>query len=141
MTWTAIVVNAPLDPLVFSPPSFTHTPLQTLMEQLYYEREDATAVMWTYADFRSANPAVDTHQAMEVVGYQMLKMGDVQPALELLKANAGANPTAATSAFGLGRAYAAAGQVEKARGEFKRALALDPNYKRASDSLAALAKQ
>ena len=73
------------------------------MEQLYYEREDATAVMWTYADFRSANPAVDTHQAMEVAGYQMLKMGDVQPALELSKANAGANPTAATSAFGLGR--------------------------------------
>ena len=73
-----------------------------------------------------------------MIGYQMLKMGDVASPVELLKANAAAYPQSASAAFGLGRAYKEAGDRLKAREEFKRALKLDPNHKRAADALKSL---
>ena len=138
MQWTSITLNRDLDPQVFSPPVFTHTPLQQFLEQLYAERSDAKAVLWTYRDFRRAHPGLDTRDGVEVIGYQMVKMGDHQGAIELLQANAVDYPRAASSAFALGRAYVAAGDVANGRAALRRALAIDPAYERAAKALAAL---
>jgi len=47
-------------------------------------------------------------------------------------------PRAASSAFALGRAYVAAGDVADGRAALRQALALDPAYERAAKALAAL---
>lgn len=135
MQWKSIVVNRDLDPRVFSPPDLVRTPLQKLLDQLYLERGDVAAVLWSYRDFRRAYPDVDTREAIEVIGYQILKTGSTDAAIALLETNAAAYPGSATSAFGLGRAYRAAGQNEKARADLRRALRLDPNHKRAAAML------
>lgn len=137
MQWNEIVANDPLDPAAFSPPQFTRTPLQAFLEQLYAQRTDVQAVLWSYRDFRLAWPAVDTRGGIEFIGYQMLKMGDVAGATALLERNAADYPTAATSAFALGRAYLTAGKTEAGKREMERALALDPHYERAKEALAA----
>jgi tetratricopeptide (TPR) repeat protein len=134
----SITANHDYDPRTFSPPEFTRTPLQKLLEQLYAERADVGAVMWSYADFRRGLPNVDSREGIEMIGYQMLKMGDVTVAVELLKANAADYPRAAGAAFGLGRAYKTAGDIPRAREELQRALKLDPNHKRAADALKSL---
>jgi hypothetical protein len=138
MQWGKVEINRELPASWFAPPPFAHSRLQTLLEQLYNERTDAAAVLWSYADFRETYPEVDTREGIEVIGYQMLKMGDHAAAVALLEANARDYPSSATSAFGLGRAYAAAGDKAKARAEYERALRLDPAYKRAADALEAL---
>jgi hypothetical protein len=138
MQMREIVANRPLDPAVFSPPVLHRTPIQTLIDQLFQERDDVEAVRWTYADFRRAYPGVDTDDAMQVAGYQMLKMGAVPSATLLLSENAAAYPKSSTAAFGLGRAWATGGEAAKARGEFERALALDPKNERARKALDAL---
>jgi tetratricopeptide (TPR) repeat protein len=131
----SIVANHDYGPAVFSPPEFKRTALQKWLEDLYAARDDASAVLWSYRDFRQAYPAIDTHGGVEFIGYQMLKMGTPTTAIELLKANARDYPRAATAAFGLGRAYKAAGDIANARKELQRALDLDPNYKRAAETL------
>ncbi len=138
MQWGEIVANRPLDPSAFSPPVLRRTPVQTLMDQLFQERDDVEAVRWTYADFRRANPETDTDEAMEVIGYQMLKMGAGPSATLVLSENAAAYPKSSTAAFGLGRACATSGEAEKARAEFERAIALDPKNERAKKALEAL---
>lgn len=138
MQWTSITLNRDLDPQVFSPPAFTRTPLQRFLEQLYEERGDETAVLWTYRDFRRAHADLDTRAGVEVIGYQMVKMGDHRGAIALLKANAADYPRAASSAFALGRAYVAAGNVADGRAVLQQALAIDPAYERAAKALAAL---
>ena len=138
MQWTSITLNRDLDPQAFSPPAFTRTPLQRFLEQLYEERSDAKAVLWTYRDFRRAHADLDTRDGVEVIGYQMVKMGDHQGAIALLRANAADYPRAASSAFALGRAYVAAGNVADGRAALQRALAIDPAYQRAAKALAAL---
>src|SRR5260370_35981676 len=90
--------------------------------------------MWSYADFRRGFPNVDSREGIEMIGYQMLKMGDVAAAVELLGANAKDYPLAAGAAFGLGRAFKTAGDRPRAREEFQRAMKLDPNHKRAADA-------
>ena len=140
MQWREIVVNRPLDVAAFSPPSLKRTPIRTLMDQLFQERDDVEAVRWSYEEFRRANPGVDTDEAMEVVGYQMLKMGSGTSAVMILGANAEAYPKSTGAAFGLGRAYATTGEVANARAEFERAIALDPKNERAKKALAALPK-
>lgn len=138
MQWGEIVANRPLDPAVFSPPAMKRTPLQTLMDQLFVERDDVEAVRWTYADFRRTHPEADTDEAMQVVGYQMLKMGTAPSALLVLSENAAAYPKSSKAAFGLGRAYATAGETARARSELERALALDPKNDRARTALGEL---
>lgn len=135
MTWTEIVANRDLDTAVFSPPEIKRTPLQALMDHLFLEREDREAVLWSYAEFRRAYPAVDTDVAMQVAGYQILKMGDVVSSIAILEANAADFPKSSSAFFGLGRAYATAGKKAEARTAFEKALALDPRNKRASQSL------
>jgi tetratricopeptide (TPR) repeat protein len=92
-------------------------------------------MLWTYKVFRRAYPEIDTHDAAETAGFQSLKMGQHEGAIALLERNARDYPNVATSAFGLGRAYATAGHPRDARTEFERALQLDPKYERASKAL------
>lgn len=138
MTWGTIEINRELPPSWFAPRQFARTRLQTLLEHLYIQRNDPAAVLWSYAGFREVHPDVDTRTGIEVIGYQILKMGDHATAIALLEANKHDYPQSATSAFALGRAYNTAGDKAKARAEFERALQLDPKYKRAADALAAL---
>ncbi|HJW93633.1 MAG TPA: tetratricopeptide repeat protein [Thermoanaerobaculia bacterium] len=135
MTWTSITINHELPASAFSPPEVKRTAIGQLIEQLYAEREDGEAVMWTYADFRRAHPDVDTHDAAQIAGYQMLKMKDIPAATALLAANAHDYPNVPSAHFGLGRAYRTAGDNLKAKAEFRRALEIDPKYQRAIDAL------
>ena len=136
MTWGSIELNRKLPREWFSPPSFTRTPLQEFLEQLYYERADTSALRWSYIAFRRGHPDVDTHSGIEAIGYQILKMGDHAGAIVLLTMNASDYPQSSSSAFGLGRALAAGGDTARARQEFERALKLDPANKAAAKALA-----
>lgn len=138
VTLQSITPNENFDVGYFSPPQFERTPLQQMLEQLYYERSDVVSVVWTYRTFRTANPGTDTRDGVEFIGYQMVKMSDFPGAIELLKANAVNYPKSATAQYGLGRAYKAAGDTANARASFQRALDIDPSFKKASDGLNAL---
>jgi Tetratricopeptide repeat len=135
MSWGKIEINRELPEAWFSPPPFRRSRLQMLLNHLDVQRNDPAAVMWTYRDFREIHPEVDTREGIEVIGYQMLKMGDHKSSIALLEANARDYPHAPTSAFALGRAYETAGEKEKARAEYQRALRLKPGYQRAADAL------
>ncbi|HXC53983.1 MAG TPA: tetratricopeptide repeat protein [Rhizomicrobium sp.] len=135
---TAIEVNRDWDPALFAPPVLKRTRPQTLLDQMFLERTDTDALLWTYHDYKMAYPDEDTDITMQIAGYQILKMGDVTPAIALLEANAAAYPQSSDAQFGLGRAYNTDGQKKRARAAFERALALKPDNKRAKDALAAL---
>jgi hypothetical protein len=130
-----IEVNTLSDASEFSPPNLPQTPLQHWLELLYAERADSISVLYSYRLFRKANPTIDTREGVEFIAYQMVKMGDVKSAIELLQANAVDYPESASAQFGLGRAYKTAGDAESARKAFSRALAIDPNFKKATDGL------
>jgi hypothetical protein len=140
MQWGSIQANTDIPVAWFSPPEFERTRIQTFMEQLFIQRSDVTAVLWTYHRFRRAYPDEDTRVASEIIGFQTLKMGDHDTAIALLERNAADHPNAADSAFGLGRAYATAGRPDDARAEFQRALDLEPGHPRATRALAALSE-
>ncbi len=137
-TTQSLATNANLDLSFFQPPQYVRTPLQQFLEQLYMERSDPVSLLFTYRQFRAANPALDTRDAVEFIGYQMVKMADFKGGVELLKANAVDYPKSASAQYGLGRAYKAGGDLEKARDAFSHALQVDPGFKRASDGLNAL---
>jgi|HubBroStandDraft_6_1064221.scaffolds.fasta_scaffold33971_2 hypothetical protein len=86
--WDSITVNHPLDPAVFSPPEFARTPPQAFLERLYAEREDTSAVRWSYFDFRRAYPDADIQSGLKFIAYQMLKMGDA-PSATILRSLGG----------------------------------------------------
>lgn len=134
-----IEVNQALDASMFSPPQIRRTPLQSLMDQIFQERDDADAIEWTYHDFRHAYPNINTESAMEVIGFQALKMGSTPAAIRLLERNRDDYPRSAAAAFGLGRAYRAAGRSAEAKNELELALSLDPNHERAKLALAEIA--
>ncbi|ANP45885.1 tetratricopeptide repeat protein [Candidatus Viadribacter manganicus] len=138
MQWGSIEANQDLPVQWFSPPRFERTPLQAFMEQMFNQRVDAPAVLWTYHNFRRTHPDIDTREAAEIIGFQILKMGQLDQAIALLERNAADNPDAADSAFGLGRAYATVGRTAEARREFNRALQIEPGHARATRALAAL---
>jgi hypothetical protein len=143
MRWGRLEVDRDLPRWWFSPPPYPGRPaerslLATFLEHLFFERADGDAVMWTYADFRRVHAEVDTREGVELIGYQMLKMGDTRAALRLLEANAADHPHEASAAFSLGRAQAAAGRLEEARVSFERALELDPDHDRAGQALRSL---
>jgi hypothetical protein len=140
MAWGSIETNRKLPREWFSPPSFARTPLQEFLEQLYYERADTSALRWSYSAFRRAHPKVDTRAGIELIGYQMLKMGDHDGATAVLTMNASDFPRSSSSAFGLGRALVAAGDNARARQEFARAVELDPANRAAADALASIRK-
>lgn len=130
-----IVLNRRFDASAFSPPSFRHTDLQRFMELLFAERDDVSAVMWSHADFRRAHPDVSTDGAIQVIGYQILKMGQSSTAVSLLEQNARDYPLSSDAAFGLARAYASSGRIADSRKQLERALALDTANKRAQSLL------
>jgi tetratricopeptide (TPR) repeat protein len=141
MRWGRIDANVDIPVAYFSPPTYERTPLQTFMDQLFVQRDDARAMLWTYHVFRRAHPHIDTREAVEIMGYQVLKTGQVEPAIALLERNAADNPNAANSAFALGRAYATSGRPADARRAFQRALELEPGHERATRALSTLPAQ
>ena len=62
-------------------------------------------------------------------------MGAVDQAIALLQQNIRDYPESANSRFGLGRALRTAGRLEEARTQFERALAVDPEHRRARTAL------
>jgi len=138
MRWGRIDVNVDIPVAWFSPPVFEHTPMQAFLEQIYSERTDTQAVLWTYHNFRRVHPELDTRSGIQTIGYNLLKMGNVEQAIALLDRNAADYPQNADAAFNLGRAYATAHRNADARREFQRALQLQPGHERATRALAAL---
>lgn len=139
MQWGRIEANRELPEAWHSPPRFERTPYQRFLEQLFGERADAAAVMWSYREFRRAHPELDIQAGIERVGFQMLKMGDTAAAVALLEANAESHPESASAAFGLGRALADAGRPGAARLRLERALELDPDHRDAAREIEELA--
>ena len=138
MQWGVLEANRQLADSWFSPPVFARNQLQSLIENLYFGRDDSNAQLWTYAMFRRAYPDVDTREAVEFVGYHMQKMGNNTQAGTLLEANLRDYKSSSSAAFALGRAHKSAGHKQKARTLYQRAVVLDPKNKRAVKSLAAL---
>lgn len=122
----------------FSPPDIEPTPLQYFLQGLFGQRDDPAAVMWSYTDFRLANPRMNTRGGVEFIGYHLLKMEAIPAAIALLEANARDHPFASSAAFELGRAYETAGRLEDARYTYERALLMDPADERAEAALEAL---
>jgi len=138
MQWSRVEANRELPRSWFSPPVFERTSLQAFLEHLYAQRTDVDAVLWSYVEFRRVHPDVDTAPGVELVGYQMLKMGETAQAVALLEANAADHPDRAAAWFGLGRARATAGDETGARAALGRALALEPEHRRARELLGSL---
>jgi hypothetical protein len=131
-----IEINPDLPLASFSPPAWERTPLQTMVQRIYDEREEPVAVMATYRDFRAAYPlGAAEADAVDFVGYQCLKMGHAETAVTLLSANVSAFPKSARAHYGLGRALKEQGKNEPAAAEFRAALAIDPAYARARTAL------
>ncbi len=138
MHWGHLEANRDIPRRWFSPPTFERTPVQAFIEHLFEQRSDPEAVLWTYQEFRRTHHNVETAEAAGTVGYQMLKMGDLRGAIALLQANQSDYPSSAEAAFGLGRAYSAAGRKVDARAAYRRALELDPTHQQACRGLEAL---
>lgn len=135
MQWGEIEANVDLPPGWFSPPVVDAPPVTRLIEALYGQRSDFTAMIWTYEEFRLAYPDVDTNTALNIAGYQILKMGDVKNAIKLLERNLDDYPASADTLFGLGRAWQTAGDLEKAKAYYQQALDINPDYGRAKQAL------
>lgn len=140
MQWGAVEANKELPKSWFSPPQYERNLLQKFLEDIYVQRTDATAVMWSYNLFRRTYPEINTEDGIEFIGYQMLKMGEKEPAVILLKANAADYPQSAAAAFSLARAYQTNGNNKQAAAEYRRTLKLNPNSKRAAEALKQLPK-
>ena len=76
-----------------------------------------------------------TSDAVNVAGYQILKMGVVDQAITLLQQNVRDYPESADSRFGLGRALRTDGRLKEARVEFERTLLIDREHDRAKTAL------
>jgi hypothetical protein len=138
MQWGRIEANRALPADWFAPPDLERTPLQQFIENLFGQRSDVDALLWTFHAFRDANPGVDTETAVNFAGYQVLKMGEVDTAIALLTENVAAYPDRAGARFELGRAFDIAGDLAKARKTYGEALDIDPEHERAKRALAAL---
>ncbi len=136
----SVEINPDLPRAWFSPPQWERTPTQLMIQRIYDEREDADAVLATYAEFRASGELADanTADAVDFAGYQCLKSGHTETAVRLLTASVTDYPNSARAHFGLGRAYASAGRTAESRAEYTKALELDPNFVRARTALDAL---
>jgi hypothetical protein len=138
MRWGRIEANRELPEEWFHPPRFERTRLQRFLEQLYQLRSDVPALLWSYVDFRTAYPDVPTRAGVEFIGYQLLKMRDVDAAIALLEANVRDHPRSSSAEYELGRAHETTGDVESARYHYERALLKDAPDPRAEAALEAL---
>jgi hypothetical protein len=108
--------NIGLKPSDFEPPAFVPTPLQAAIAEIYAERDDPAAVLATYHDYRAVYSAsVSSLEAIDFIGYQCLKMGNMKSAAALLAANVADHPNAASAHFELGRALVSDGKPALAR--------------------------
>ncbi len=139
-TVTRMEINPDLPLSMFSPPQWTRTPLQAMIQSIYDERDESVAVMATYRDFSALldEHAAAAGDAVDFAGYQCLKMGHADVAVALLRQNVADHPKSARAHFGLGRAAAAEGNRSLAQQEFREALEIDPNFARARTALDAL---
>ncbi|MBT8101213.1 MAG: hypothetical protein KJO82_15770 [Gammaproteobacteria bacterium] len=138
MQWGKISANQRLPEDWFSPPRYERTPLQQLIENLYRQRSDVEAMLWTYEEFTRAWPDVDTSEAVNFAGFQVLKMGQTEAALTLLLRNVVAYPSSASARFELGTAYESAGNINAARAAYLAALEIDAEFAQAERALASL---
>lgn len=138
MQWGSIVANQDLPDDWFSAPEFDRTPVQRLVEQLYDQRADPQSVMWTYRHFRAAYPDIDTSEAVNMAGFQTLKMGEIEGAITILQRNVLDYPHLADAHFELGRAYDTGDRSTDAREQFLVTLELDPDHRRAKRALSEL---
>lgn len=128
-TVESVEINPDLPLSIFSPPIWDRTPVQQMIQRIYDERTDSTAVMQTYRDFKATiGSSVSTADAVDFVGYQCLKMGETSTAVPLLTQNVADYPLSARAHFGLGRALKTQGKSAEAGAEFDRALGLDPTF-------------
>lgn len=137
-TVESVEINPTLPPEQFSPPVWERTPVQRMIQRIFDERTDVAAVMATYRDFRRAYPDMMSGDAVDFVGYQILKMGETETTVTLLTQNTADYPKSARAWFGLGRALDKAGKKDDARTAYDRALAIDPNFIRARTARDAL---
>jgi tetratricopeptide (TPR) repeat protein len=137
-TLVSVEINPALPVEQFSPPEWERTPLQRMIQRMYDERTDTTAVLATYRDFRRAFPEMASGDGVDFTGYQILKSGQTETSVALLTQNVADWPNSARAHFGLGRALDAAGKPQAARAEYDRALAIDPNFIRARTARDAL---
>jgi len=138
-TVESVDINPSLPLSIFSPPVWDRTPLQQMIQRIYDERTDTSAVMQTYRDFKAQiGPTISTADAVDFVGYQCLKMGETNTAVTLLAQNVADYPQSPRAHFGLGRALKTQGKSAEAGSEFDRALALDPTFVSARTALDAL---
>lgn len=135
MQWSSIKANQSLPDAWFSPPEYQRTPIQSWMERLFLQRDDTDAMRWLYQRFRMTHPDLNTASASEFIGFQILKMGNVDSAIKLLEWNHADHPASANAAYELGRAYDTAGYPAAARRLFQQALALDPDHARSQNAL------
>jgi hypothetical protein len=137
----SVEINPSLPTSMFSPPEWSRTPVQQMIQLIYDERDEPAAAAATYQDFRNAGTvdrSLANAGAIDFVAYQCLKMGHVDTALAILRLNVADHPQFARAHFGLGRALSASGDKKEAAAQFRAALALDPTDKRARDALEAL---
>jgi tetratricopeptide (TPR) repeat protein len=100
-----------------------------MIQRIYDERTDSAAVMQTYRDFKAQiDSSLSTADAVDFVGYQCLKMGEISTAVTLLTRNVADYPSSARAHFGFGRALKMQGKSTEAGAEFDRALTLDPTF-------------
>jgi hypothetical protein len=138
---TSVEINPKLELSFFSPPLWPLTHLQTMLERIYDEREDAGAVLATYHQFYPlVEHSTKTGDAVDFIGYQCLKMGHNDTAVALLRQNVADDPKSARAHFGLGRALQTSGDVTDAATEYRKALKIDPSFSRAKAALEALAE-
>jgi tetratricopeptide (TPR) repeat protein len=128
-TVESVEINPQLSLAIFSPPVWDRTPLQQMIQRIYDERTDPSAVMQTYRDFKAQmDPGISTADAVDFVGYQCLKMSETNTAVTLLTQNVADYPNSPRAHFGLGRALKTQGKSAEAGAEFDRALVLDPTF-------------
>ena len=134
---SSMEINPDIPLAQFSPPEWKRTPLQQMIQRMYDERDAAEPVMATYRDFAAIVDlkANATGDAVDFVGYQILKMGHPSIAVTLLKQNVADHPHSARAHFGLGRAFQGLGDAPAAKMEYAKALAIDPNFVRARTAL------
>jgi len=139
-TVDSVEINPTLQMAMFSPPEWSRTPLQTMIQRIYDERDEASAVLATYRDFRRSMDLRDlsTADAVDFIGYQCLKMGHTDTAVQLLSANVADYPNSARAHFGLGRALQVSGNKALAAAQYRKALSIDASFSRARDALNAL---
>ena len=136
----SVEINPDLPIAMFSPPQWTRTPTQEMIQRIYDERDEPASVVATYLDFRRAMDLTkaSTEDAIDFVGYQCLKMGHPDTAVRLLELNAADYPDSAQAHFGLGRALVTSGDKKRGAAEFRKALQLDPTFSKAQSALDAI---